>query len=68
MRFYMAKGETGTINYVLSGNKVPNSEGARPMMNLAPIPDDLDFEYYIKKAEEILYDLGYNKPKQIGLF
>ena len=69
VRFYYALGETGTINYVLSGNKVPNSEGARPMMDLAPcIPEDLNFDYYIKEAEEMLYDIGYYKPKQMGLF
>lgn len=69
VRWYYAKGETGTINYVSSGNKVPNTEGARPMMNLAPcIPEDLNFDYYINEAEEMLYDLGYYKPKQIGLF
>lgn len=69
VRWYYAKNETGTINYVLTENKVPNTEGARPMMNLAPcIPTDLNFDYYINEAEEMLYDLGYYKPKQVGLF
>ena len=68
VRFYIAKNEPGTINYVLTGNKVPNSDGAKSMMDLAPIPNDLDFDYYIKCAENILYDIGYYKPKQIGLF
>ena len=67
VRFYYAKGETGTINYVSNNNIVPKSEGARPLMDLAPV-DDLDFDYYINEAEEMLYDLGYYKPKQVGLF
>lgn len=69
VRWYYAKNEIGTINYVLTGNKVPNTEGAKPMMVLAPsIPDDLNFDYYINETEEMLYDLGYYKPKQVGLF
>ena len=69
VRWYYANNEIGTINYVLSGNKVPNTEGAKPLMVLAPsIPNDLNFEYYINETEEMLYDIGYYKPKQIGLF
>jgi len=67
VRWIYAKGETGTINYVLTNNIVPKSEGARPLMDLAPV-EDLNFDYYINEANEMLYDLGYYKPKQIGLF
>jgi hypothetical protein len=69
VRWYYAKNETGIIQYVLTGNKVPNTECAKSMMVLAhSVPDDLNYEYYIKETEEMLYDLGYYKPKQIGLF
>lgn len=68
VRFYQAIGEKGTINYISSGNKVPNSDGAKPLMDLTPIPEDLNFEYYIREAEEMLYDIGYFKPKKQGLF
>lgn len=68
VRWYHSTEETGCIQYILSGNKVPKSDGARPMMNLAPIPEDLNFDYYIKETEEMLYDIGYFKPKQRGLF
>ena len=69
VRWYYAHNVSGTINYILTGNKVPNTEGARPMMSLAPgIPLDLDYQYYINEATKMLSDLGYYKPKQIGLF
>lgn len=60
IRWYYAQGETGEINYILSGNKVPKSEGAKPLMILPDeLPADLDFDRYINEATEILYDVGY---------
>jgi hypothetical protein len=62
IRWYYAEGETGFISYVLSGNMVPKSEGAKPLMELPPaLPDDLDFGHYIREAEETLFDLGFYK-------
>lgn len=70
VRWYYAEGETGTINYVLSGNKVPRSEGAKPCMILPEtFPVDIDFDRYINIATEMLYDLGvYRKAKTGNLF
>lgn len=68
VRFYYSTEEKGCIQYVTSGNKVQKSDGARPMMNLAPIPDDLDYSWYIKACEKMLYEIGYYKPKRKGLF
>ena len=49
----------GEINYKLSGNKVPNSDRAMPLMELTEtLPDDLDYERYIAVANEMLVDLG----------
>lgn len=60
IRWYYARGETGTINYVLSGNKVPKSDGAKPLMIMPDsFPADLDVDKYINEATEILYDIGY---------
>jgi len=70
IRWYYAQKEHATINYVLSGNKVPKSEGANPCMDL-PIqfPSDVDYERYIKETEIILYDIAYlKKPSQKSLF
>lgn len=70
VRWYKAKNEYGTINYVLTGNKVANTEGAKPVMDLPTIwPDDLDYQWYIDNCKSILYDIGYLvKPKQIEFF
>jgi DNA polymerase elongation subunit (family B) len=59
VRWYYAKGETGTINYKINGYTVARSEGARPLMQLpAQLPSDLDFDWYIAEAESILKDIG----------
>jgi hypothetical protein len=41
------------ITYAKNGNKVPNSLGCRPLMDLPEnFPDDVDYNYYIEKANE----------------
>lgn len=46
-----------------SGNKVPRSEGARPLMVLsATLPDDIDYNWYEEEARRILTEIGYLKP------
>ena len=69
VRWYYAKGETGTINYAASGKKVGKSEGARPLMIMPPaIPEDLDFDRYVIEATNILFDLGvYRRPEAAKL-
>jgi hypothetical protein len=70
IRWYYAEGETGTINYVVSGNNVPKSEGAKPLMTLPlDLPKDLDFNYYLTAANETLFDIGYcQRSKEARLF
>lgn len=60
IRWYYAAGEQGEIVYADSGNKVPRSEGAKPLMDLpALFPQDIDYEWYEREAERMLYDIGY---------
>lgn len=72
VRWYYAVGETGCISYINTGNKVANSEGAKPLMDLpAEIPADLDHSWYIEKAIELLFDCGYYKKptaEKLSLF
>ena len=70
VRWYYAKGETGAIHRVTNGNKIGKTDGARPCMDLPDaIPDDLDYDWYIREAIEILYDIGYySRPKTASLF
>jgi len=59
VRWYYAKGETGAIHYKKNGNRVPKTEGAKPLMTLPTVlPDDIDHERYIYEARTILADLG----------
>lgn len=61
IRWYYADGETGTINYKKNGNKVPKSDGAKPLMNLPDtLPTDIDYDYYIEISKSYLADLGVN--------
>ena len=51
--------ENSTITYAKNGNKVPNSLGCRPAMELPEtLPDDIDYNYYIDKANELLVGVG----------
>jgi len=55
--YYSASGES--IHYKLNNNKVPKSDGARPMMDITDeLPDDLDRQWYIDEAVSKLKDLG----------
>ena len=59
IRWYYAKNQTGCISYAKNNNKVPKTDGARPMMELTDtIPVDLDYDYYIAEAKTILASLG----------
>lgn len=62
VRFYHSTSvpKTEYIRYTTNSNKVPNSDGCRPIMNLPDtFPEDIDYEYYINEAEQLLKDIGY---------
>ncbi len=65
VRWYYAKGETGTINYKTNGNTVPRSEGAKPLMDLPDeLPNDIDYAWYLAECDEILMSIGA-KPRPL---
>jgi len=65
VRWYYPKGETGFISYEASGNKVGTTDGARPLMDLPEeLPNDIDYDWYINKAVEMLYQCGAKKAAQ----
>lgn len=70
VRWYHARGELGVINYIKSNNKVPDSEGSRPCMDLPnTFPEDIDYQWYINRAKDMLYDMAYlERPRQISFF
>jgi hypothetical protein len=70
VRWYYSNNVYGTINYVKNNNKVPDSEKAKPLMDLPlEFPDDIAYEIYVKKANEMLEDMAFfTKQKQITFF
>lgn len=69
IRFYYAQGVTGTITYKNTGNDVPKTEGAKPLMVLPDeFPDDVDYSWYLREATAMLQDLGHRPvdPKFAG--
>lgn len=60
VRWYYATGVEGEIIYALTGNKVSRTDGAKPLMVLPEqFPDDVDYDWYIREAENILKDVNY---------
>lgn len=59
IRWYYATGQSGAIHYGKNGNKVPKTDGAKPLMQLPDaFPDDVDHGRYINEAHAMLKDLG----------
>lgn len=59
VRWYYPRNEAGYIAYVETGNKVPKTDGARPVMDLPDrFPTDIDYDWYVKEAQELLCDCG----------
>lgn len=59
VRWYYAKGERGALYKVQTGDQVPKSIGAKPLMELTGIPADLDRDWYAREAIAILTRIGY---------
>lgn len=62
VRFYYSNtvGNETCIHYVKNNNKVPKSNGARPLMRLPDkLPSDIDYVRYIADAKEQLRLVGY---------
>lgn len=63
VRWYYAEGERGAFHSRVTGGRVAGSTGARPLMELLDdLPDDLDFDWYIREAYARLHDVGVDCP------
>ena len=59
VRWYYGTQAPGPIVYATNGNTVSLSYGAQPCMTLPDeFPDDIDYAWYINKANQILVDIG----------
>lgn len=59
LRWYYAKGVSGGFHRQDNGNSVPETIGAKLLMELPKyVPDDVDRDYYVREAYAILQDVG----------
>jgi len=62
VRWIYCKDSIGTINYVSNSRIVADTEGAFPLMDLPEIfPDNIDYDWYIRRANDMMKDCGYSK-------
>ena len=67
VRWYYPRNEAGYIAYVETGNKVAKTDGARPVMDLpATFPNDIDYSWYIREANEMLYECAALQQAKTG--
>jgi hypothetical protein len=60
IRWYYSTEMQGEINRATKGDKIPNTDRSRPLMELPQeLPTDIDYDRYIDEAIEILFDIGY---------
>lgn len=68
VRWVWERNNIDTINYVASGNRVPESDGALPLQDLPEQWPDIDYQKYIDKTIAMLYEVDYlKKAKQMRL-
>jgi hypothetical protein len=68
VRYYYAKNILGCIVACKSGNKVANTDGAKPCMTLpSKFPDDVDYSRYYDIAVGMLEDIGFQKRRNSQL-
>lgn len=60
VRFYRSTESIGALHYQGSNNKVPDSDGCVPYMEMTDeFPKDVDFAAYVREARKVLHDIGY---------
>ena len=63
VRWYYSTTCPGEITYRENGNAVARSAGGRPVMVLPEeFPEDIDFDWYIREARDILKQIGALPP------
>lgn len=61
IRWYHSTSTMSAIHYAKNNNKVPKSDGARPIMNYPDnLPSDIDYQFYIQEAKIIIKSCGVN--------
>lgn len=61
IRWYHSTATMTAIHYAKNNNKVPKSDGAKPVMNYPDkLPSDIDYQFYIQEAKNIIKSTGVN--------
>ncbi len=59
IRWYHSTSTMTAIHYASNNNKVPKSDGAKPVMNYPDkLPTDIDYQFYIQEAKNIIKSTG----------
>jgi hypothetical protein len=60
VRWYYSTETESEIVYAASGNKVPKSEGAKPLQDMpSELPVDINYDWYVEEAYNTLRDIGF---------
>lgn len=66
VRWYIGTDSVSTINYLESGNNVPETEGACPCMDLPEtFPSDVDYNWYEERVQQMLIKIGFQTADQV---
>lgn len=61
IRWYHSTSTMTAIHYQTNNNKVPKSDGAKPVMDYPDtLPTDIDYQFYIQEAKNIIKSCGVN--------
>jgi hypothetical protein len=61
IRWYHSTSTMTAIHYAKNNNKVPKSDGAKPVMDYPDtLPTDIDYQFYIQEAKNIIKSTGVN--------
>jgi len=66
VRFYYSTSVASDecIHYSINNNRVPNSAGAKPLMELPDaLPNDIDYQAYLVAAEKLLCEIGAHNAR-----
>ena len=59
IRWYHSTSTMTAIHYASNNNKVPKSDGAKPVMDYPDtLPTDIDYQFYIQEAKNIIKSTG----------
>ena len=70
VRYYYSKNSLHNIRYIKNNHLVPETEGCSPLMDLPnELPTNIDYQRYIKRAVDMLFDMAYyQRLKQVSFF